>query len=83
MLEKGCFEAKRDSRESRLGVKICLFRRKKVLFDSVKGRLGVIFQTPLNMSYKKACLGVNLELFGGKVVRKVCVFPGEIKGNRD
>ena len=53
------FEAGRDSRESRLGVKMCLFR-KRALLDSSKGPLGVIFQTRLNMSSKKACLGVNL-----------------------
>ena len=50
------FVTKRDSRESRLGVKMCLFLGKRVLLDSIKGRLGVIFQT----SPKEAYLGVNL-----------------------
>ena len=36
------------------------FLRKKVLLDSIKGHLGVIFLTPPNISPKKACLGVNL-----------------------
>ena len=36
-VKKGLFfEAKRDSRESRLGVKMCLFLRKRVLLDSIK-----------------------------------------------
>ena len=36
--KKGCFfEAKHDSCESRLGVKMCLFLRKRVLLDSIKG----------------------------------------------
>ena len=39
------FKAKRDSRKSRLGVKMYLFLRKGVLLDSFKGRLGVILQT--------------------------------------
>ena len=55
------FDTKCDSRESRLGVKMCLFFEKRVLLDSVKGRLGVLFQTSPNMPAKKACLGVNLE----------------------
>ena len=57
------FEARRDSHESRLGVKMYLFSRKRVLMDSMKRCLGVIFQTPPNMSSKKACLGK----FGGKI----------------
>ena len=55
------FEAKRDSHESRSGVKMGLLLRKRVFLDSIKGRLGVIFQTSPNMSSKKACLGVSLE----------------------
>ena len=33
--------------ESRLGFKMCLFSRKRVLFDSIRECLGVIFQAPL------------------------------------
>ena len=54
------FEAKRDSRESRLGVKMCPVLRKRVFLDPSKVRLGIIFQTPPNMSSKTACLGVDL-----------------------
>ena len=67
------------SRGSHLGVKICLFWRKRVLFDSVKGHLGVIFQTPPNMSSKKSLFRGK---FGSKIVRNLrlgCVFPGEGK----
>ena len=58
----------RDSCELQLGVKMCLYiyLRKRVLLDSSKGRLWVIFQTSPNMSSKKACSGVNL---GGKIAR--------------
>ena len=45
--------------------------------DSFKGYLGVIFQTPPNMSSKKAYLGVNR---GEKIVQNSHlgdVFPGE------
>ena len=59
------FEAQRDQRESRLGVKMCLFLRKRVILDSTKGRLGVIFQIPPNMSPQKS-------LFRGKFERKSC-----------
>ena len=39
--KKGLFvRVKRDLRESRLGVKIFLFWRKRVLYDFVKGRFG-------------------------------------------
>ena len=48
------FEAKRDSHESHLEVKMCLFFRKRVLFDSIKGHLGVIFRTPPKMSPQKS-----------------------------
>ena len=63
------FEAKRDSRESRLGVKMCLFSTKRVLLDSIKGRLGVIFQIQPNMSSKKS-------LFGDKFAGKKLAFRG-------
>ena len=54
------FEAKRDLHESRLGVKMYLFLRKRVLLDSIKERLGVIFQTVPKMSPQKSLLGLNL-----------------------
>ena len=53
---------------------MCRFLRKRVLLDSIKGCLGVIFQTPPNMFSEKACLGVN---FGGKSIRGC--FPEEGK----
>ena len=60
---------------------MCLFLRKRVLLDSIKGHLGGIFQTPPKMTSKKACLGVN---FGAKfceiLVQRV-FFLG--RGNRD
>ena len=63
--EKGLFfEAERDWHETRLGVKMCQFLKKRVIFDSIKGCLWVIFQTLPKMSSKKACLGVN---FGAKL----------------
>ena len=34
------FEAERNSRELRLGVKMCLFMRKRVLLVSIKGHFG-------------------------------------------
>ena len=38
-----------------------LFLRKRVILDSIKGRLWVIFQTPPNIHVlQKACLGVKL-----------------------
>ena len=40
------FEAKCNSCEERLGVKMCLFLRKRVLLDSIKERLGSFYQTP-------------------------------------
>ena len=51
------FEAKRDLCESRFGSKCAYFLRKRVLLDSIKMHLGVIFQAPPNI--KNACLGVN------------------------
>ena len=39
------FETEPDSQDSRLGVKIYLFSRKGVLFNSIRGRLGVFHQT--------------------------------------
>ena len=60
--------------ESRLGVKMCLFLRIRILLDFGKGAL--IFQTPPNMSSKKVCCWVNLR-------QKLCnsclegVFPGD------
>ena len=57
---KGLFlEAKHDLLELRLGVKMWLFLRKKVLLDPIEGHLGVIFHTPPKMFSKKACLGAN------------------------
>ena len=53
------FEAESDLRDSRFGDKMCHFSTKRVLLDSIEGRLGVIFQTGPNMSSKKACLGAN------------------------
>ena len=49
-------------RLSPLGVKMCLFLRKRIILNSIKGHLGVIFQTPPKCPppKKKACLGVNL-----------------------
>ena len=52
---------------------------KRVLFGYYKGHLGVIFQTPPNMSSKKAYLGVK---FGGKITQNSClgdVFSAEGK----
>ena len=54
------FEAKHDLHESQLGVKMCLYLRKRVLLDSIKGCLGVVFQSLPKISSKKACLEVNL-----------------------
>ena len=54
---------------------MCLFFEKGVLFDSIKGCLGVIFQTPPNMSFKKACLGVNLRAKSHEILD----FPGDGK----
>ena len=62
------FEAKRDLRESRLGVKMCLFLRKRVLLDSTKGSLGVVFQIPANMFPQKRLF--RRGKFGGKITRK-------------
>ena len=79
MRRKGCFmrSRKRDSRESWLGVKMCLFLRRRLLLDSInmiKGHLGVLFQTPPKNSPQKACLAAHL----GKIARNSCfVFPGE------
>ena len=48
-MKKGLFlEAKCNLRELQLEVKMCIFFRKRVLLDSIKGRLGVIFKTPAN-----------------------------------
>ena len=69
------FEAKRNSRKLRLGIKICLFLRERVLLDSLKGHLGVSFQIPPNMSSEKACLRVNL----GAKFSSTGVLPGEGK----
>ena len=69
------FEAEQDSRESQLGVKMCLFLRKKVPLDSIKGRLGVIFQ---NMSSNEACLGGKFAENCAKFSFRG-VFPGEGK----
>ena len=56
-VKKGLFfEAKWDSCESRLGIKMRLFLRKESFYIL----LGVIFQTPPNISTKIACLGINL-----------------------
>ena len=41
------FEAKRDSQELRLQVKIYLFSEKGYFLDPIREHLGVIFQTPL------------------------------------
>ena len=51
------FEAEHDSRESRLGVKMCLFLRKRVLLDSIKGRLGSFFKLHQTCPPK---IGVNM-----------------------
>ena len=57
-VKKGLFfEAKL---KQQLGVKMCPFLRKKVLLDSTKECLGVIFQTLPNISSKKSLLGINL-----------------------
>ena len=40
-----CLFPERDSREAQLGAKMCMFLRKRVLLDSIKGYLVVIFQT--------------------------------------
>ena len=62
------------------GVKKCAYFLEKGSFWILytKGRLRVIFQTPPNMSSKKACLGVNL---GAKmqIFRLGGVFPDEVK----
>ena len=47
-------------------LKVTYVTEKRVLLDSIKGRLGVIFQTPPNMSTKKACLTGK---FWGKIAR--------------
>ena len=54
------FEAKRDSRESRLG------GQNVAILDSIEGRLGVTFQTPPKMSSKK---GLFSGKFGGIIAR--------------
>ena len=55
------------------------FFRKRVLLDSTKGRLGVIFQIPPNIFSKKACLGVNLGENHAKFSIKGCFsWRGEI-----
>ena len=56
--KKGCFfEAERDSRESWLGDKMCLFMRKRVILDSIKGCLGSFFKLHQTCPPKK---GVNM-----------------------
>ena len=78
MRKKGCFfEAERDSRESRLGVKMCLFMRKRVILDSIKGRLGSFFNSTKHVLKKR---GKN----GDKIARnsRVGVFFPE-RGNRN
>ena len=77
--KRGCFFRLNAMRESRLVVKMCLFFRKRVLLDSIKGHLGVIFQTPQNMSSKKSLF---MGKFWEKIVQNAClgdVFPGEGK----
>ena len=80
MRKKGSFfEAKRDSCESRLGVKMCLFVRKRVLLDSFTGRLGVNFQTLPKMFPQKSLFRCKFE---SKTTRNSCLgvfFPGEGK----
>ena len=56
------FEAEHDSRESRLGVKMCLFMTKRVLLDSIKGRLWSFFE--LQICPTK---GVNIGTKSGKI----------------
>ena len=57
-MKKGLFfEAGRDSR---LGVKMCLFLRKSVLLDSIKGAFRGHFSNSTEHVLQKACLGVNL-----------------------
>ena len=41
------------------GQNVPIFDKKRVLLDSIEGRLGALFQTLPKMSSKKACLGVN------------------------
>ena len=60
--KKVVFETERDSRESQLGVKTCLFSRKRVLFKFYYGLLGSFFQTPL---FHKTCS--QKILFRGKI----------------
>ena len=70
------FETKCDSQ---LGVKMCLFLRKRAFLDSIKERLGVIFLTPPNMFSIKSLFRSK---FGGKIERNSrlgCVFPGDGK----
>ena len=67
----------RDQKNAKKGVKMRLFLRKRVLLDSIKGCLGVIFETSSNP--KKACLGVILGQNYAKFSFRGC-FPwrGEI-----
>ena len=77
--EKGLFsEAKHDPCKLRLGVKMGLILRKRVLFDSIKGRLGIIFKLHQICPPKRTFRGK----FGGKIMPNShlgCVFPGEWK----
>ena len=53
-MKKGlCFEAELDLRESRLGVEMCVFMRKRVLLDSIKGCLGSFFKLHQTCPQKK------------------------------
>ena len=71
------FEAKHDTRELRLGVNMCLFLRKRVLLDSIKGRVGVIFQILPNMPSQKSLFRVDLGAKSHKVLDERVFFLGK------
>ena len=81
--KRGCFfQTKCDSCESRLKVKMCIFLRKKVFLDSIKGRIGVLnsIKRVLQRSLIRGNVGAKLcEIFdtgcfswGGEIRIKVC-----------
>ena len=73
------FETTRDSHKIAIRVKILPIFEKRGLLGSIKGRLGVIFQTLPNMFSKKSLLRGK---FGGKIARNSRlggVFHGEGK----
>ena len=61
------FEADRDWRESGLGVKMCLFMRKRILLDSIKGCLGSFLKLHQTCPQKKK------GKYGDKITRN-CVY---------